>query len=100
MSQKKEFGMRPTLKTNFKPSEFLLFFMHLFLASERQIGRCIFLKFALNKMIRNQSKAIYCLLCVFIWNHNFSQLDTEFWFVAPEVTLSHGDQLVVFVFHL
>ncbi len=35
----------------------------------------------------------------FLYKHTFCQLDTIFWFVAPEVTSSHGDRPIVFRFN-
>jgi hypothetical protein len=38
------------------------------------------------------------MFCIFFKMHSFSQLDTLFWFVAPELTWGHGDSPVVFRF--
>jgi hypothetical protein len=37
-------------------------------------------------------------LFIFLSFHSFSQLDSIFWFVAPEVAQSHGDRPIVFRF--
>ncbi len=34
----------------------------------------------------------WLLLLVFLTNHTYSQIDQEFWFVAPEVAQAHGDR--------
>ena len=42
---------------------------------------------------------ILLLGAFFLSNNTFCQLDTIFWFVAPEVTSSHGDRPIVFRFN-
>lgn len=44
-------------------------------------------------------KHFYLLIFILLsFNYSFSQLDSIFWFVAPEVAQSHGDRPIVFRF--
>ena len=41
---------------------------------------------------------IFSAFALFIHFNSFAQLDTLFWFVAPEVAQNHGDRPIVFRF--
>jgi hypothetical protein len=41
---------------------------------------------------------LFFLFFLFFLNNLNAQLDTTFWFVAPEVAQSHGDRPIVFRF--
>lgn len=47
----------------------------------------------------NKLRLIVLLGAFFLTTNTFCQIDTIFWFVAPEVTSSHGDRPIVFRFN-
>ena len=46
----------------------------------------------------NMKRLIFSVFAILLQFNTFAQLDTLFWFVAPEVAQSHGDRPIVFRF--